>query len=146
MTVAFPLLFAATVLALMPPLAECRPEPPHDAKQFWFQAEETYVEPWLGPHNVYGVFIIPEQFKFDHLYSAKLTIHGLETDFIASSPEIGDPSTVITKPGPYTKRAYISTRTALRFLMTGRFCDLRRTCHWWLVLVDREWRPTSTAQ
>ena len=127
----------ATVLVNMPPLTECRLEAPVAAKQYWFPATETVVQPWLGPHHVYGIFTIPERYKFDHPYTAKLTIQGLPAEFQAGSPEDEDFYSGRAEPGYYTKRVYVSTRTALWFLLTGRFGDLRTSCHWWLVIADR---------
>jgi hypothetical protein len=131
------LLAMATVLVNMPPLTECRSETQVAAKQYWFRATQTMARPWLGPHHVYGIFTIPEQYKFDHLYTAKLTIQGFPAEFQAGSPEDEDIFTVRDEPGHYIKRVYVSTRTALWFLLTGRFGDLRTSCHWWLVIADR---------
>jgi hypothetical protein len=117
----------------MPSRTDCRSEVPVNEKEHWFRAAQTMVEPWRGPHHVYGVFVIPDQYKFDHLYTAKLTIHGTPTTFLAGSPEDGDR----TEPGYYIKRVYLSTRTALWFLLTTRFGDLKTSCHWWLVITDR---------
>ena len=142
--VSFALLAMGTMLINVPPLTECGSEPPVQTKQYWFRAERTYVQPWRGPHHVYGLFTVPNQYKFHHLYAATLSIQGVETEFTAGSPE-GSDDTVITKPGYYTKRVYISTRTALWFLATGRFGDLRMPCHWWLVLTDTGWRPTNSS-
>ena len=131
------LLGTATVLLNMPPLTDCRSEPPVVAGQYWFRATETVVQPWQGQHHVYGTFTIPEQYKFDHLYTAKLMIQGIPAEFQAGSPEDEDISSVRAEPKHYIKRVYVSTRTALWFLLTGRFGDLRATCHWWLVISDR---------
>lgn len=131
------LLAPATLLVNMPPLTECRSETQAAAKQYWSRATHTIVQPWRGPHHVYGIFTIPEQYKFDHLYTAKLIIQGVTTEFIAGSPEDEDFYSGQAEPGHYIKRVYISTRTALWFLMTGRFGDLRTSCHWWLVIADR---------
>lgn len=127
----------ATALANKPPLSECRSEEPAAAKQYWFRAAEAVAQPWRGPHHVYGTFIIPEQYKFDHLYTAKLMIQGIPAEFQAGSPEDGDFFSGRAESGYYTKRVYLSTRTALWFLLTGRFGDLRTSCHWWLVIADR---------
>jgi len=86
---------------------------------------------------VYGIFTIPEQYKFDHLYTAKLTIQGVPTAFQAGSPEDEDINSGRAEPGYYIKRVYLSTRTSLWFLLTGRFGDLRTSCHWWLIVADR---------
>lgn len=127
----------ATVLIKMPPLTGCRAETPVAAKQHWFQATRTVAQPWRGPHHVYAIFTIPEQYKFDHLYTAKLTIQGIPAEFQAGSPEDEDYYSGRAEPGYYAKRVYLSTRTAMWFLLTGRFGDLRTSCHWWLVIADR---------
>lgn len=135
---------AVTILLVTaPPLTSCRSEFSSDPKEYRVPARETVVEPWKGRHQVYGVFEIPDEYKYDHLYSAKLTIQGFQTEFSAGSSEDADPSARITRSGYYAKRVYISTRTALWFLLTGRFGDLRASCHWWLVLKDRGWKPTQ---
>jgi hypothetical protein len=131
------LLATATGLVNMPPLTECRSETPVAAKQYWFRATQTVVQPWRGPHHVYGIFTIPEQYKFDHLYTAKLTIQGATADFIAGSPEGEDIYSGRAEPGHYIKRVYLPTRTALWFLLNGRFGDLRMPCHWLLVIANR---------
>ena len=89
------------------------------------------------------MFEVPEQYKYDHLYSAKLMIQGFDAEFIAGSSEDEDSSVAVARSGYYAKRVYVSTRTALWFLVTGRFGDLRTPCHWWLVLKDKGWKPTE---
>ena len=140
------LLAAVIVLVNAPPLTDCRPEVSSGRKEYWVRAVETVAQPWRGSHHVYGIFEIPEQYKYHHLYSAKLMIQGFETEFNAGSSEDEDPDTFIAEPGHYIKRVYVSTRTALWFLLTGRFGDLRTSCHWWLILGDRGWQPTGKAQ
>jgi len=81
--------------------------------------------------------MIPEQYKYDHLYRAKLMIDGITAEFTAGSPEDEDAYNDRAEPGHYMKRVYLRTRTALWFLVTGRFGDLRMSCHWWLILSDR---------
>jgi hypothetical protein len=128
---------AVFVLAKLPPLTECHSEAPVAEKQYWFRATRTVVQPWRGPHHVYGVFSIPLQYKFDHLFVSKLTIQGIPAEFLAGSPEDEDIYSGQPKSGHYVKRVYLSTRTALWFLLTGRFGDLKASCHWWLVIADR---------
>jgi hypothetical protein len=128
------LLATATVLVNMPPLTECRSETQVAAKQYWFRATQTVVQPWRGPHHVYGIFTIPAHYKFDHLYTAKLTIQGTTAQL---SPEGEDIYSGRAEPGHYIKRVYLPTRTALWFLLNGRFGDLRMPCHWLLVIADR---------
>jgi hypothetical protein len=140
------LIAAIIILVNAPPLTDCKSEIPANPKEYRVQAIQTVAQPWLGPHHVYGIFMIPERYKYDHLYSAVLMIQGFETHFTAGSSEDEDSEAEIGKPGHYIKRVNISTRTALWLLLTGRFGDLRMSCHWWLVLVDRGWKPTGKPQ
>jgi hypothetical protein len=135
-----------TALVYIPPLTPCKADSNSNSKEYQIGAIRTVAQPWRGPHHVYGIFMIPENYKYDHLYSAKLSIQGLATDFIAGSSEDGDLDSPLAKPGHYIKRVHLSTRTALWYLFTGRFGDLQMSCHWWLVLADRGWRPTVQAQ
>ena len=137
LSILFTLLATATILLNMPPLTDCRSEAPVEAGQRWFSATQTVVEPWRGQHHVYGLFKIPEQYKFDHLYTAKLVIDGVAAEFVASSPEDEDIYSGRPEPGHYIKRVFYPTRTALWFLLSGRLGDLRMPCHWWLVIADR---------
>ena len=131
------LLATAIVLVNMPPLTGCRSEAPVAAKQYWLRATQTVVEPWLGPHHVYGIFMVPDQYWRDRLYIARLMIQGFTEEFSETSPEGGDTFNDRAEPGHYIKHAYLPTRTALWFLLTGRFGDLKLSCHWWLVIEDR---------
>ena len=132
------LLATAIVLVTLPPLTDCRSEAPVGAKQYWFRATQTVVQPWRGPHHVYGMFSVPDQYWRDRLYTARLMIQGVTEEFPETSPEGGDIYNGRAESGYYVKRVYLSTRTALWFLLTGRFGDLKTPCHWWLVIADRK--------
>jgi hypothetical protein len=131
------LLAMAIVLVIMPPLTDCRSEAPVTAKQYWFRATQTVVQPWRGSHHTYGIFSVPYQYKRHRLYTARLIIQGFIEEFPESSPEGGVIYDGRAEPGHYMKLVYLPTRTALWFLLTGRFGDLKAPCHWWLVIADR---------
>ena len=131
------LLATATVLLNMPPLTECRSEAPIAAKEYRVRATQTVVHPWQGQHHVYGIFSVPDRYRHDRLYTARLRIQGFNEELPDTSPEGGDNDTDRAEPGHYIKRVYLPTRTALWFLLTGRFGDLKMPCHWWLVIADR---------
>jgi hypothetical protein len=134
---AFALLGIAAVLVNMPPLTDCRSEAPVTTKEYWFRATQTVVQPWRGSHHTYGIFSVPDQYKRHRLYTARLIIQGLTEEFFESSPEGGVIYNGRAEPGQYIKHVYLPTRTALWFLLTGRFGDLNTSCHWWLVIADR---------
>jgi len=128
---------AVVLLATLVPPTDCRSEMPDDLARHWFSAIQTKVQPWRGRHHVFGTFMLPQQYKFDHLYTVRLIIDGVDTDFIAGSPEDEDVQGAQSRPGFYFKRVYLSTRTALWLLLTGHFADLKMACHWWLVITER---------
>jgi hypothetical protein len=111
---AFVLALMATVIGLAnaPPWTDCKSGSSINPKEYRVQAVQTVAQPWRGLHHVYGIFMIPEQYKFDHLYTAKLTIQGIPADFQAGSPEDEDTFGVRAEPGHYIKRVYLSTPTA----------------------------------
>jgi len=125
------------VLVNFPPLAECPSEVQTEVRRNWFPAVQIFVQPWLGPHHVYGVFSVPRQYRRDRLYTVRLLIQGIAEEFPETSPEGGELNSGQAESGHYMKRVYIPTRIALWLLLTGRFGDLKMPCHWWLVITDR---------
>lgn len=87
---------------------------------------------------MYGIFSVPDQYRRDRLYTARLMIQGFPEEFPETSPEGRDIYNGRAEPGHYIKVLYLPTRTALWFLLTGRFGDLKTPCHWWLVIADRK--------
>ena len=133
------LLAVVLVLVNVPAMTDCSAGIPADSNKHWFQAVRIVVQPWRGPHQVYGIFSVPVRYKRDRLYTAKLVIQGFALEFSESSPEGGVIPNGQAEPEHYMKRMYLPTRTALWFLLTGRFGDLRTPCHWWVVIADRKW-------
>ena len=78
-----------------------------------------------------------DQYKRHRLYTARLFLQGFTDEFPEGSPEGGVIYDGRAKKGHYMKRVYLPTRTALWFLLTGRFGELKMPCHWWLVIADR---------
>ena len=113
--IALALLAAAIALVSVPPLTGCRSEAPVAARQYWFRATQTVVQPWRGPHHVYGIFSVPDQYNRDRLYTARLIIQGFTEEFPEASPEGGNIYNVQAESGYYMKRVYFPTRTALWF-------------------------------
>jgi hypothetical protein len=128
---------AIIVLMNAPHRRDCSFETPSDANKKWFRAERVVVQPWRGRHHVYGVFTVPLRYKRDRLYTARLMIEGLSEESSDETPEGDDLSSGPTVVGHYIKRMYLPTTTALALLLTGRFADLKMSCHWWLIIADR---------
>ena len=138
MAAASGLLATAIGLINVPPFTGCGLDPPVTSREYWFRATQAVVQPWRGPHHVYGLFNVPDQYERDDLYTARLMIQGFTEEFPEISPEGEDLFDDQAEPGHYIKRIYLPTRTALWFALTGRFGDLVTTCHWWVVFADRK--------
>ena len=119
-------------------LAPCAIEAGGIAGEHKFRALEVVVQPWQGRHQVYGVFKVPERYKNHRLYYVTLAIEGFKEKYAAGSPDIEERDNIVPEPGYYFRKAYIPTRDALRFLLTGRFGDLQTPCHWWLIYTHRQ--------
>jgi len=96
------------------------------------------MEPWYGRHNVYGVFVIPSQYR-DREYSTTVIVRGV-TEHADLSPRPTKEHGIIIAgvPDRYVKHAHMHSRTALWFLLTGHFGDIQSTCNWALVFTDKK--------
>lgn len=119
------------------PVTPCGVEEVGSSGEYTLRAVEVVVRPWQGRHQVYGLFKVPERYKRHRIYSVILAIEGFEEKYSAGSPDIEEHDNIVPEQGNYFRRAYIPTRTALWFLLTGRFGDLQAPCHWWLIYADR---------
>jgi len=133
-------LAAAMVIAWLvnkSPMTACGLEGPGSSGEHKIRAVQVVVQPWHGQHNVYGIFKIPERYKDDRRYATRLKIQEFTASLYAGGAEEENRDSIMVEHGHYFKRVYVPTRTALWFLLIGRFGDLRAPCHWWLVFVDR---------
>jgi hypothetical protein len=119
-------------LATREPTASCASGAPASANVHEIEPARIVVRPWLGPHHVYGIFVVPNQFR-DRKYAVTLAVRDFSEPVIRNlkrdQPYV-DPA--LSTPGHYLERAYVPTRVALRFLVSGRFGDLRTACQWQL--------------
>lgn len=121
----------------MPPVTDCNSGPPTSTNNRIFQAHQVVVQPWQGPHHVYGIFSLPAEYRHDRLYTARLVILGVAEDLPEIGPESGPMDGSNAEVGHYLMRVHFQTRTALWTLLTGRYRNLKSACHWWLVVSDR---------
>ena len=139
--VAVALALAGTVAWLVnkPPTADCSAEAPADHKVHEIRAAKIVAQPWLGEHQVYGIFMVPEWYKYNTKYAAGMAVRGLDRRFVvgdrADKQYVVDD--VLAGPGHYLLRIYVPTRVALWFLVNGLFGDLRNPCNWTLVFIER---------
>src|ERR1700732_4795549 len=96
--------------------AECGAEGGTDSRPGEVRATRVVVEPWYGPHHVYGLFVVPDQYG-DPKYSETVTVQNFRREFIRKQiRKLHRIDDVTATPGSYVRRAYIPTRVALWFL------------------------------
>jgi hypothetical protein len=130
-----------------PPTSNCGSEEPADPNVYKIRATKVVVQPWLGEHQVYGIFTVPDRYKHNKNYAVTMAVRGFDHQFAVverSDKRLEDLNErlqyvdhVFAPPGHYLLRSYVPTRVALWFLVNGRFGDLRRPCDWTLVFVER---------
>ena len=134
------LILAGTVVWLLnkPPTADCSAEAPSDHKVHEIRATKVVVQPWLGEHHVYGIFMVPNRYRYNKKYVVTTTVRGFDRSF-AGGERSGKQYVydAFAEPGHYLLRSYVPTRLALWFLVNGLLGDLRNPCNWTLVFIER---------
>ena len=134
------LLLVATVLCLvaMPGSNHCPGDGPFDAEQYKAHPVKVVVRPWLGRHQVFGIFVVPLRYRSGRSYLGRISVAGLKGEVAPDwQPQDQRVEDVVAEPGYYLIRGYIPTRIAFWFLFTGQFDDLRIPCNWTLQFVRR---------
>jgi hypothetical protein len=120
-----------------PPTVPCDAESPAGSSVHGFHPTAVTVRPWFGPHHVYGVFIVPEEYA-SRKYSESLRVGQYQFDLARTRfPKPQRVDNVVATPGTFVKRFYLPTRAALWLLITGHFGEVRTLCHWTLVFTER---------
>jgi hypothetical protein len=131
---------AGTVVWLLnaPPTADCAAEAPADRRVHEIRATKVRVQPWLGEHQVYGIFTVPNRYRHNRRYVVTMSVRGFDGHFRPSARSYKQSvEGVFAEPEHYLLRGYVPTRVALWFLVNGLFGDLQRPCNWALVFVER---------
>ena len=133
------LVLAGTVAWLLnkPVTGDCGAEAPANPKAQEIRATKVVVQPWLGKHHVFGIFMVPNRYTPNKKYAVTVTVLGFDHNFVltkAYAKQYVDD--FFAEPGHYLLRGYVPTRVALWFLFTGQFGDLRRPCHWSLTFIE----------
>jgi hypothetical protein len=127
---------AATWLLVKPPTHDCTVE--HSTDSYQIRPVKVIIRPWLGQHQVFGIFMIPIHYRSGRTYSGTISVGNFISEFIPDSqPQFQQIEDVVALPKYYLVRGYIPTRIALWFLLSGGFGDLRTPCHWMLEFVKR---------
>jgi hypothetical protein len=111
-------------------------------KKFQVQATKVIVQPWRGRHHVYGIFMIPNEYKQSPFFL--VTVKGAGS---YCSKQFGHKKTfddIFAKPGTYLVKKFIRTRTALRLILQGLYFQVNDKQNWTLTFPES--KTTTTTQ
>jgi hypothetical protein len=121
-----------------PPNTDCLPEASAPRRGTDAHAIKTVVQPWRGPHHVYGLFIIPSQSVEIKGYAVTISVGGALYYCMWVEKSLRQTRRVISAGrGGYLVRAHVPTRVALWFLINGLIGELQRPENWALVFSDQ---------
>lgn len=132
-------------LATRPPTRPCIDLSSAEPGEAVVLATTVVAHPWLGPHHVYALFVVPEKYR-DRTYSATMTVagEGVHVDSVRVAGNPHGPGPQVAE-GSYLLHEHFETRRALLFLITGRFGDLRAACNWRLAFRTKQIRSLPRA-
>ncbi|MDF5713397.1 MAG: hypothetical protein PUP93_05795 [Rhizonema sp. NSF051] len=123
-----------TILYLWTPLddSDCNVESflASKTETYQVQATKVVVKPWLGEHHVYGIFIVPDEYKEAPFFV--LTVKGIGSDCERPFGHFQNFEGITALPGTHIIRDYIRTRTALRIILQGMYTQVKEPQNWTL--------------
>ena len=129
---------AASWLAATPVTRHCQSEGLSDSELYKAHPIKVVVRPWLGRHQVFGIFAVPLHYRSGRSYAGTISVKSFNDEFVPDwQPEVQRVEDVVVEPGYYLVRGYVPTRIALWFLVTGQFGELRSPCNWTLEFSKR---------
>ncbi|QMS87127.1 hypothetical protein HUN01_05870 [Nostoc edaphicum CCNP1411] len=109
--------------------------------KFQVRATKVIVQPWRGRHHVYGIFMIPDEYKQSPFFV--LTVQGAGSYCSKQFGYRKNFNDILAEPGTYLVRKFIRTRTALRLILQGLYFEINNKDNWTLTFPEPN---TSTAR
>ena len=97
-------------------------------QKFQVHASKVIVEPWLGEHHVYGIFMVPDEYKESPFFILTVKHLGSFCEKPFGNSEYYDD--VLAEPGTHLIRDYIRTRLAVRLILQGLYFQLNDKSNW----------------
>ncbi|AFZ24337.1 hypothetical protein Cylst_2098 [Cylindrospermum stagnale PCC 7417] len=98
--------------------------------KFQVQATKVVVQPWLGEHQVYGIFMVPDEYKQTPFFV--LSVKGFGSDCSRPYGYRQNFDDIFAEPGTHLVRDYIRTRSALQLIFQGLYFHLNDKHNWTL--------------
>ena len=131
----FILWIAATALFSETPSNSCVkiPELSTETKIYKAHPIQVVVEPWLGEHHVYALFVLPKKYRYTPSdYEMVVTVKGSN---VSVNPTLANPK--LYKPvdvpeGYYLVVSHFWTRETIWLILQGKYRELQYPCNWTL--------------
>ncbi|MEH2335514.1 hypothetical protein [Nostoc sp.] len=132
------LLLSLSIITLYWPVnnSDCNSEAILASKTTKFQVHATkvIVQPWHGRHHVYGIFMIPNEYKQAQFFV--LTVKGAGSYCSKQFGYQKNFNDIFAEPGTYLLRKFIRTRTALRLILQGLYFQINDKQNWTLTFPE----------
>ncbi|MBD2692060.1 hypothetical protein [Anabaena catenula] len=99
-------------------------------RKFQVQASQVIVKPWHGEHNIYGIFMVPDEYKETPFFM--LTVPGNRQYCSRPFGYSENYDDVVAKPGTHLIRYYIRSRIAIKMIFQGLYSQLNNPQNWTL--------------
>ncbi|WP_066378236.1 MULTISPECIES: hypothetical protein [unclassified Anabaena] len=99
-------------------------------QKFQVQATKVVVQPWRGEHHVYGIFMVPDEYKKTPFFV--LTVKGAESKCSKPFGYNQNYDDIFAEPNTHLIRMYFKTRVALRLILQGLYSQLNNPQNWTL--------------
>lgn len=98
------------------------------------EATKVIVQPWRGRHHVYGIFMIPDEYKQSPFFV--VTVQGAGSYCSKQYGHKKKFDDISAEPGTYLVRKFIRTRIALRLILQGLYFQINDKQNWTLTFPE----------
>lgn len=99
-------------------------------KKYYIHPDKVIVEPWLGQHHIYAIFIVPQGHLYDNFITVNLGNNHIFCGDVSRLPYSQDG--VIAQPGYDLAKGFLHSRTGIKFIFTGKINEIRKASNWQL--------------
>ena len=120
------------------PITSCRQWGFYSSKgdKYYTQPEKIVVKPWEGPHNVYGLFMIPDRYRNDFFFTVTIDKTEVHCGVMNDANKIA--RGVNAKPGYYQVKGLLNTRVALWLILQGKEDQLKHPQNWRVGYINKK--------
>jgi hypothetical protein len=105
-------------------------------QKYQVQATKVVVKPWRGQHHVYGIFMVPDEYKKSPFFVLKIKDVGSFCEKPFGNKQHFDD--ISAAPGTHLIKDHIRTRLAIRLIFQGLYNQLNDKENWTLTFPQED--------